>query len=276
MKAIFNSRVIDTSKPLILTSNRAFCYGDGLFETIVTGPDRIDLVRLHLDRLARGCKVLQMDFPKDLTEDSLHQFIDQLKKENKLEGCIRTKLVVWRNEGGLYSPLENSSSFYVECKATDKPIIRHEESIGISSSSHTLLSPISFAKTTNALTYVLAGIEKKEQELDDIILTSSGGFLSETHIGNLFWLKNGQLFTPSLSTGCIEGIMRNYLKNGFQNQGVQVSEVESGPEVLQEAELIFSTNASGVNFFKKLEGLNKEFLPPTDQLTDLIKQLLQL
>lgn len=276
MKAIFNSRVIDTSKPLILTSNRAFCYGDGLFETIVTGPDRIDLVRFHLDRLARGCKVLQMDFPADLTEESLHDFIDQLKKKNSLEGSIRTKLIIWRNEGGLYSPLEKSSSFYLECKSTDKPVIRYEDSIGISSSSHTLLSPISFAKTTNALTYVLAGIEKRDKGLNDIILTSSGGFLSETHIGNLFWLKNEQLFTPSLSTGCIEGIMRNYLKNGFQSQGIQVTEAVAGPEVLLDAELVFNTNASGVCFFNKIEDLNKEFSSATEELSGLIKRLLQL
>ena len=44
MKAIFNSRRIDAKNPLLKVTNRAFCYADGLSETIVTG--QIELIFL--------------------------------------------------------------------------------------------------------------------------------------------------------------------------------------------------------------------------------------
>jgi len=143
MKAIFNSRVIDTSKPLIFSSNRAFCYGDGLFETIVTGPERIDLINQHLNRLARGCEVLGLAFPDELNREYLHECISLLLKENGLSGNIRTKVIVWRNEGGLYSPDNKTASSLIECKQSQKPIIQELATIGLSEQWHTAFNPIS-------------------------------------------------------------------------------------------------------------------------------------
>lgn len=276
MKAIFNSREIDTSKPLIFSSNRAFCYGDGLFETIVTGQGRIDLLKFHLQRLTKGCHALGIELPSLLSEAYIRASIAQLSELNGLKDPIRAKLIVWRNVGGLYSPENDSSSFYLECKESQKPMIQGQEKIGFCNSFHNQYSPISFVKTTNALHYVMAGKEMKAQKWDDIILTDVKGNVSETHISNLFWYKKDKFYTPSLSTGCVEGVMRNYLIKGLRNLGQQVQEVETTPSELKEAELLFSTNASGISIFKSLinnEGL--AFQPPNPELLSLFKQLLQ-
>lgn len=273
MKAIFNSRIIDTSKPLILSSNRAFCYGDGLFETIVTGADRIDLIGSHLGRMERGCQILGMDLPAVLTQEYLRESIQQLAIENGIKGNVRTKLMVWRNEGGLYAPSENTTSFLLECKPATKPFFRSTEEIGISEVNHTHWSPISFAKTMNALNYVLAGKEMAEKGWDEILLTDSKGNLSETHIANVFWITNGELYTPSLSTGCIEGVMRNALLELASDVGISIKESLQTAEHLEKAQSIFSTNASGIAWFKKFEGRKLE--SPEKVLAPILKQLPQ-
>lgn len=273
MKAIFNSRIIDTSKPLISSSNRAFCYGDGLFETIVTGADRIDLIGSHLGRMERGCQILGMDLPAVLTEEYLRQSIEQLAAENGIKGNVRTKLMVWRNEGGLYAPSENMTSFLLECKPATKPFFRSTEEIGISEFNHTHWSPISFAKTMSALNYVLAGKEMAEKRWDEILLTDSKGNLSETHIANVFWITNGELYTPSLSTGCIEGVMRNALLELASDVGISIKESLQTAEHLEKAQSIFSTNASGITWFKKFEGRKLE--SPEKVLAPILKQLPQ-
>lgn len=273
MKAIFNSRIIDTSKPLIPSSNRAFCYGDGLFETIVTGPDRIDLIGSHLGRMERGCQVLGMDFPAVLTEEYLRESIDQLVAENGIKGSIRTKLMVWRNEGGLYAPEESSSNYLLECKPATKRFFRSAEEIGVSEVYHTHWSPISFAKTMNALNYVLAGKEMTSKGWDDIILTDYQGHISESHIANAFWITDGQLYTPPLSTGCIEGVMRQTIVKIATDLGLPVTEKHGSANELKHAQSIFSTNASGISWFKKFNGV---FLDsPEAILSPILKQLLR-
>lgn len=276
MKAIFNSRVIDTSKPLISSSNRAFCYGDGLFETIVTGPGRIDLVKAHLQRLTKGCQALGIELPALLTEAFIRASVTQLSEENGISGKVRTKLIVWRNEGGLYSPENSSASFYLECKESQRPMIQELDKIGISRNFHNQYSPISFAKTTNALHYVMAGNEMKEQGWDDIILTDVHGNISETHISNIFWLLNDEFYTPSLKTGCIEGVMRNHLVDGLRELGHQVKEVEMKATKLRDAQMLFSTNTSGISIFKSMIGEGDlNYSPPKPEILSAFKQLLQ-
>ncbi len=273
MKAIFNSRVIKISKTPISISNRAFCYGDGLFETIVTAPQRIDLKDKHIERLKRGCEVLGIDFPEELSPDFLGEKILQLSEENGLTGNVRTKLILWRNEGGLYAPEGNSASYLIECKTAQKPFFRANQRIGLSESCHTSYSPLSFAKTLSSLNYVLAGREMKLKGLDEIILTDHFGNVSETHLGNLFWVKDGMLFTPALSTGCIEGIMRNAIIDMAKEAKIPLSEVLMKTEDLQKVDSLVSTNASGITYYDIYESQNLE--SPEAFLQPILKRLLQ-
>ena len=129
MKAIFNSRRIDAKNPLLKVTNRAFCYGDGLFETIVTGPNRINLSERHLERLQTGAKVLGMTFPENLTKENLNEWINWLKVENGVKGRVRIHL--WRNDGGQYTPEVDSSSFIIELKPNASPLIQGNLKIGL-------------------------------------------------------------------------------------------------------------------------------------------------
>lgn len=271
MKAIYNSRIIDQEDIQISTNNRAFCYGDGLFETIVTGPRRINLIDDHIKRLKADCSVLRLDFPEEI-EQNLRKWMGQLSQLNTLQGDVRTKINVWRKEGGLYSPTDNSSEFLITVKETRKPVYRASENIGISKSTANHYSSHSKIKSVNALNYVLAGIEKDERKLNEIIILDNDGNLSETHIGNLFWIKDERLFTPSLETGCIAGIMRGFIISFYNGR---IEQVKAKPEKLIEAESIFSTNASGIEYFKFLEGSEKEFIAPDNTLKDLIKRIQQ-
>lgn len=271
MKAIFNSRIIDSSDYLIKTDNRAFCYGDGLFETIVTGNRRINLIEKHLIRLQRGCRVMGIEFPLELDSAFLQKQIHELREANKIEGDARAKLTLWRNSGGLYTPSESTASYYLEVKPSAKSIFEKLERVGFSEGFNTQHSPISFAKTTNALTYVLAGREKQSRGLDEIILTDKQGNLAETHISNLFWIKKQEVFTPKVSSGCVEGIMRNKVISLLGKLGIPLNEVMEVKETLAEADFVFSTNASGIKYFAQVD--EWMYGNPQNFLTDVITRL---
>ncbi len=273
MKAIFNSRIVKTSDYLIKTDNRSFCYGDGLFETIVTGPDRINLIEKHISRLKRGCQVLDIDFPALIDANSIQEMINELCEMNHIAANARARLTIWRDTGGLYTPTASSASFYLEVKPSETGIFEKLVLGDFSDNCHTHYSPISFAKTTNALIYVLAGQEKKRKDLDEIILTDNQGQLSETHTSNLFWLKNKQFFTPQLSTGCIDGIMRNTIIHLLRQSKIEVKEVLESKETLINADSVFSTNAAGIKYFSQIG--KEKYESPEFILADVIRQLQQ-
>ncbi|MGW8121013.1 aminotransferase class IV [Roseivirga echinicomitans] len=265
MKAIYNSRLIEVDDLTFNTKNRAFCYGDGLFETIVTGANRINLTDFHLERLTRACKVLHLCSPTFSSQD-LNDMISQLADLNQLKGVLRVRLQVWRTDGGLYSPENSTASFLLQVAETAKPAYSKEGEIGISTTSKTSHTSISFAKTMSALPYVLAGIEMRQKELAEIILLDGRGNLAETHSSNLFWIKNDKVFTPSLETGCIEGIMRRLII-----ETLEVTQVMAQPESLVQADSIFSSNASGIRYFTSFG--NKEYSNPEKKLTKVLKLL---
>ena len=264
MKAIFNSRLTNIESIKLDIANRAFCYGDGLFETIVTGASRINLIDFHLDRLKKACELMQMK-PPVFTSTELLKMIQQLAKENGLQGTIRAKLQIWRDTGGLYTPTEKASSFLLQVAETNRPFFRQMGELGVSNTSSIHFTPVSFAKTISALPYVLAGIECRQRGLDDIILLNNEGHVSETHTSNIFWVKGDQVFTPLISTGCIAGIMRRYIL-----EQIGVKQVTVIQEELQLADSIFSTNASGVAYFSHFGG--KPLKSPEHLLYSIFKQ----
>ena len=265
MKAIFNSRLIEIDSLTLNSKNRAFCYGDGLFETIVTGPNRINLTDFHLERLTRACSVLHLN-PPPFSSHDLKEMIYQLTDLNELNGCLRARIQVWREDGGLYSPERSASSFLLEVVETTKPAFSQKGSIGLSTLSKISHTAISFAKTMSALPYVLAGIEMQQKKLDDIILLDDQGNLAETHSSNLFWIEGDQIFTPSLQTGCIEGVMRRLIL-----ETLEVTEIIAKPEMLIKADSIFSSNASGICYFNSFR--NNEYSSPEKRLAKVIKLL---
>lgn len=271
MKVIFNSRTIDANQVALQIDNRAFCYGDGLFETIVTGPNRINLINYHVDRLKRACKVLALDFPSTLSAKYLQESIDMLAKANDLTGNVRTKLTLFRETGGLYSPEHANASFLIACKSATKPFYRKGGDLVLSKSAYTTYTAISFAKTVSAMPYVLAGIEMKQKQANEIVLTNEQGDIAETHLANIFWIKGGELFTPSINTGCIEGVFRSYLLDLLKESKTSIQIGEFDKSHLEAADCIFSTNASGISYFQSFEGIKKE--APLPLLKKLIPQL---
>lgn len=248
MKAIYNSRVLPLEKIGLENHNRAFCYGDGLFETIVTGPERINLTHYHMARLAKACALLHIEISFDA--QLLEKMMEQLRIENQIGGDCRFRLQVWRSSGGLYEPLEKGCEFLLTAEATSYPFYGSIDLLGISEKAKVTHYELSFAKTMSSMPYVVAGLERRHSEFDDLIITNEQGEIAEAIVSNIFWITDDQWYTPALSTGCIQGTMREYLMDRPNNQ---VSMVHANTEALREADSIFLTNAAGIRWVRKFD-----------------------
>lgn len=251
MKAIYNSRILPEEEIDLHIRNRAFCYGDGLFETIVTGPERINLLPLHIARLSQACATLNLEIP--FNEQELEKEIGQLKTANELTGQLRIRVQVWREEGGLYEPCQNGSAYLITMAQNISPFYSNIRRLSVSQKAKLSWHALSFAKTMSALPYVLAGLERRQNSYDDLIICDGQGNMAECVASNIFWVKDKEVYTPDLSSGCVSGTMRQYLISRLERAGMAVQEVMQTPEQLSEADHLFLSNASGIQWVQSFE-----------------------
>jgi branched-chain amino acid aminotransferase len=237
-----NGHLLDGNKPAVLTQNRAFRYGDSLFESICLRDGRMPLFSRHMQRLERSCGILKMEFSPEWSESFFHTHIQQLALQAGLEKDARIRLTIYRAGGGLYAPETNECEFLIEIFPLPANAFS-EKTAGLNVSIFTehVKTPGKLAslKSGNALLYVLASIAAREQEFDDMLLLNEGGNILEATNSNIFYFYQDKLFTPSLADGCVEGVMREYLI-----ENAEITERATTILHLAEADEIFLTNAT--------------------------------
>lgn len=243
----FNGEFVPIGSVKLSTENRSFRYGDGLFETIRCFGNQPFLFDKHYERLRRGMETLQFSDLQFPTYDVLLKKIESVINKNRYFVSSRIRLTVFRNDGGLFTPTNNSCSYLIEATPLEKGAYEINEKGLIAgvyfdvSKAASLISPY---KTASSLVYVMAGMHKAKHNLSEVFITNSKGLIIEAMSSNLFWIKDGVLFTPSVSSGCVDGIMRNCVMQVALNHGFEVFEVDGITfEKLKAVDEIFVTNA---------------------------------
>ncbi len=227
--------------------NRALNYGDGLFETLRSSASDIFFFENHLKRLINGMKVLKMIIPENFENENLEKQIKHLILKNKCFSGVRIKILVIRKDGGLYTPINNEINYYIFVeKLSEKNYFFNKIGlrIGIFDEIFKEKTFYSNFKTINSMPFILAGIFKKENNLDDVILIDGKKQMVETISSNIFLLKDDFLFTPSLENGCVDGIMRKFVIKISKEMDLKISEAKNLKEIhLIRADEVFLTNA---------------------------------
>lgn len=254
MKVIYNERTISIDDFSLNSRDRCFQYGDGLFETIIYKNGKIQLLERHIGRLTGGMKTMNMIIPSGFQTASLSNQMESLISANHISGAGRIKLQVWRKEGGLYTPVQNEINYMITVETHDEKKTTFIGNAGFSNEVFLYPTKVSRFKTCNAMPYILAGIEKDKKRLDDVIILDFLGNISECVAANIFWVHKGVYFTPSLDTGCIEGVMRGHLIEQLRKNGHSVQEVIAPKTVILSADKVFTCNVTGIYPVERIEG----------------------
>src|SRR5512147_272246 len=89
-----NGSIVDATQPVLMHTNRAFRYGDALFETIRLMNGEILFFEKHLTRLKRSMQLLSMNWPEAFSFQHLHLLIRHLDQVNSLAGNARIRMEV--------------------------------------------------------------------------------------------------------------------------------------------------------------------------------------
>lgn len=247
----YDGFLYEEEEKVFTIDNRAFKYGDAVFETIRVINGVPVFVKDHFARLKKGMDLLRMN-AIPLTFEELHEQILHLIKKNNIKKGGRVRITVFRVGEGLYTPKNDTKSYVIEAIPISKNLYElNEKGLSIDLYTDIRVHPtvLTQIKTTNKIPNVLTGIYKTENNLDDCLMVNQNNHIVEAISSNVFLYKNNTLYTPSLSEGCIDGITRKHIIEVAQIMGVNVIEgTVTGSMLLQADELFLTNSIAGIKW----------------------------
>ena len=278
----YNGEILSQSA-LLTTNNRAFRYGDGLFESIRSFEGNIPFLEQHLSRLTQGMKILGYNVCDCLSGNNLLAQITALLNKNDIKNSARIRLTVFRKDGGLYASEDNDFNYIIEVQEMEHPIYSLQTKgliVGIAKNIEKPINQLSDLKTANALLMVLAANQAKKKSWDDALILNNMGNIAEATSSNLFIIKGQTIFTPPIEDGAMNGIMRQQIAHIVKQSDYKLRVTSLQSKDIEEADEIFLTNAiRGIIWvvgFGKKRFFNKAAKKLTILLNAYIQELMEV
>ena len=237
-------------------------YGMGCFEgeRAYATPQGTAIFRLpeHTNRLFNSAKILQMDTP--FTQDQINNATKEVIRANHLESAYIRPLFFYGAEGmGLSAKglkvhvliAAWSWGSYLGQEALEKGI-----RVKVSSfSRHHVNIHLCKAKATgNYMNSMLAQREAASCGYDEALLLDREGYVSEGSGENVFMVRDGILYTPTL-TSALEGITRDTILRFARDAGIPVVEKQlTRDEFYIADEAFFTGTAAEVTPIREIDG----------------------
>lgn len=227
-----------------LAGNRAFKYGDGIFETFLVYEGRPLHFNQHVKRLFRGAEILGLNCERMQWVAAIMAGLKALRPEVDVPWA-RCRVQVWREGGGTYLPHTDTADGCMELIELEGDPWIGKDGVRLGIYPEPLLAPtlLSGIKTCSALPYILASRWAAAKGYDDALICSVDGGIAEATASNVFLLQEGILVTPWLASGCLKGTVRQRVMEAARLMGMGVEERRVDLKEVEEAECVFLTNA---------------------------------
>lgn len=216
MYTAVNGRYVPRAEAVISVEDRGFRFGDGVFETVYVRDTVPYLWDRHCRRLREGLEACGIRFENDTLRETAFGLIERNRLE---EGLLR--ITVTRGIGSRgYLPFPDlgghAPTVIIETLLYTPPPLEELETLEVTLgiSGYEKISPRTLPtryKTMQGMNSILARIEAERKGHYDALLLSREGVVSECSASNIFWCIGKTLYTPSLESGCLAGIMRERL-----------------------------------------------------------------
>ena len=236
-----------------MAQNRAYVYGDLLFETLKIVDGRPLHAAYHANRVAQSAQILGFNLPDAWGEE----YFSDLVFAHAASGNKRGRLVISRLSTGFYLPSSNDVSFSFESWAMPEHRLSIDK-LDVYYENYKACTSLSNIKSGNALIYVLASKFAATNNLNDVLLLNEHGRIAEATSSNIFIIKKDTAYTPPLSEGPVNGVMRKVLLDKATKLGIKMQETPLEIKDLFEADECFlTTGIGGITSVKKFR--NKAF-----------------
>jgi branched-chain amino acid aminotransferase len=260
-KIWMDGKLVNWNDATVHVLTHALHYGSGVFEGIraykTEQGTAVFRLKDHVERLFNSAKILRMDIP--YTKEEITRAIKETIKVNKLDSCYIRPLVYRGFKKLGLNPF--TCPVQVMVAAWEWGAYLGEEALAkgikaiISSWQRSHINSTS-AKAKicgNYINSIFANMEAVESGVEEAILLDSNGYVAEGPGENIFWIKDGIIFTPPL-TSVLEGITRKTVIKIASDMNFKIKEDFIARDVLYLAdEAFFAGSAAELTPIREID-----------------------
>jgi len=241
-----NDRLVTKKNAVVSVYDHGFLYGDGIYETMRVYNGVVFMFDEHLERLSRSADLISLDLPKK-NEDIKTAVYRTLKANSHPDASVRISVTRGYGEIGLNPDLCEKPTFIIMAhQFKEYPKHCREEGVKVMIAEtrrnyRKALNPQ--IKSHNFLNNILARIEAKSGDYFEAIMLNHEGLLAEGTVSNIFFIKHGELCTPSVDIGILDGITRSIIIELAAETGIGVKEGRFSSNDIKTADEVFISNS---------------------------------
>ena len=211
-KIYIDGKFYSESNAKVSVFDHGLLYGDGIFEGIRFYNGRVFRLEQHLERLWNSARSICLSIPMS-RQEMTEALLETIRQNHLRDGYIR--LVITRGVGNLgLNPEQCKNPSVIIIVATIA--LYHEDfyrkglnivTVATRRSNPASLNPA--VKSLNYLNNVMARIEANLAGADEALMLNDAGNVAECTADNVFIIKHGQIFTPPIVAGALQGITRS-------------------------------------------------------------------
>jgi branched-chain amino acid aminotransferase len=282
LKIWISGQLYDKENAKISVYDHGLLYGDGVFEGMRSYSGKVFRQEQHLDRLWKSAKAIWLEIP--MTQQALGKAVNETLAANGIkDGYIR--LVVTRGSGALGldpNKCSNPQVIIITDHISLYPKEFYDNGLTIITASTVRNHPAALSpriKSLNYLNNIMAKIEGLQAGCVEALMLNHKGEVAECTGDNIFLVRSGQLYTPPLDAGILEGITRDAIIEIAREAGYAVNEVALTRHDVFIADEVFLTGSAAevipvVKLDSRVIGDGKPGLV-TRELTKLFHELIR-
>ncbi len=227
MQVYVDGHFVPAAEARISVFDHGFLYGDGVFEGIRVYDGTIFRLAQHVQRLYHSAQCLLLNIP--LSPAAMRATIVEAVQRRALPDQY-VRVVVSRGPGDLgldprHCPhpsvviIADTISLYPAHFYTDGLAL---VTVATRRTSSSALDPR--IKSLNYLNNILAKLEAQQAGMLEAVMLNAEGYVAECTADNIFFVRQGALFTPSTAAGALQGVTRDSVLDIAQSLGISTTE----------------------------------------------------
>ncbi len=223
-----NGKYYSQADAKISVYDHGLLYGDGVFEGMRAYSGNVFRLHEHLQRLYESARAIMLAIPMSL--EDLAQAVRQTLAHNQLSDAY-IRLVVTRGAGSLgLDPAKTSDPqvIIIADHIVLYPKEMYEQGMAIITASTMRNHPAAMSarvKSLNYLNNIMAKIEGKLAGCSEALMLNHRGEVAECTGDNIFIVRDGELLTPPIDAGILQGITRDAIIELAQHSQISVRQI---------------------------------------------------
>ncbi len=246
LEIFINGKYYSKEDAKISVFDHGLLYGDGVFEGLRAYSGNVFRLQTHLERLYESAQAIMLTIP--LSSSELGAAVRATVARNKItDGYIR--LVVTRGAGSLgIDPGKTSDPqvIIIADRIEMYPRELYENGMEIVTASTIRNHPAALnprIKSLNYLNNILAKLEGKRAGCLEALMLNHVGEVAECTADNIFIVKRGELRTPPIDAGILEGVTRNAILELALQAGITCQQITMSRHDVYTADECFLTGS---------------------------------